>query len=533
VRREPDILVVGAGPTGLALALQAHLHGAAVRIVERRPAAFRPSRALILHPRTLEVLRPLGVTDALLARADVAPEARLHLGDRVARVHLDELSLPDAAFPHLTLVRQMEVETVLAQRLAEVGVEVERGTELIDASDGAESVGALLQSASGVDRIECAFVAGCDGQSSRVRHSAGIDWRGESYNEEVVLADAEIDADLAAGLAHVIPGRAGLLFLFALGELATWRILATRPARRDRLSFGEPGSPVPPSELQALLDEAGLKVGIHHVAWSARYRLQHRLADQFRRGRLFVAGDAAHASSPATGQGMNTGIQDALNLGWKLAFATSASHQPLLLDSYDLERRPMVRRVLWLTHLVFWAEASTAPLPSLLRAVAASLGASAASSLLSRRWLVGQTLGVVSQLRAGYRRSPLSVDGEPRPAAAPRAGQRLPDATVTVDGQPARLHSLLARPGVHILLDRDAAPIDRLEFGRQVTVHRLTSTPGTGVRAVRPDGYVGFTCRTADVTQLAAWLAGIGASQPVAARSDLAAMDVAPQNSGT
>ena len=111
MRREADILVVGTGPTGLALALQAHRHGAQVRIVERRAEAFRPSRALILHPRTLEVLRPLGVTDALLARADVAPQARLHLGARVARVHLDELSLPDTAFPHLTLVRQMDVET--------------------------------------------------------------------------------------------------------------------------------------------------------------------------------------------------------------------------------------------------------------------------------------------------------------------------------------------------------------------------------------------------------------------------------------
>jgi hypothetical protein len=346
-----------------------------------------------------------------------------------------------------------------------------------------------------------------------VRRSAGIGWRGENYGEEVVLADAEIDAALTPGVAHVVPGRGGLLFLFALGELATWRILATRPARCDLLRFGEPGPPVPPSELQALLDAAGLEVGIRHVAWSARYGLQHRLANQFRRGHLFVAGDAAHASSPATGQGMNTGIQDALNLGWKLAFA-SASPQPALLDSYDLERRWIVRRTLGLTRLVFWAEASTAPLPSLLREVAASLGAPAASWLLSRRWLIGQTLGVVSQLRAGYPRSPLSVDGEPRLAAAPHAGERLPDATVSVDGPTARLHSLIARPGVHVLLDRDAAPIDHLTPGPQVTIHRLTGTPGTGVRAVRPDGYVGFTCRIADVGQLAAWLARIGAGQP-------------------
>ena len=124
------ILVVGAGPAGLALALQAHDHGAEVRVIERRPAAFRPSRALILHARTLEVLRPLAVTEALLARADTAPAAELHLGSRAVRVRLADLALPDTAFPHLSLVRQMDVETVLAQALADRGVPVERGTEL-------------------------------------------------------------------------------------------------------------------------------------------------------------------------------------------------------------------------------------------------------------------------------------------------------------------------------------------------------------------------------------------------------------------
>jgi 2-polyprenyl-6-methoxyphenol hydroxylase-like FAD-dependent oxidoreductase len=513
VLHEPDILVVGAGPTGLGLALQAHEHGARVRIVERRAMAFRPSRALILHPRTLEVLRPLGVTDALLARADVAPEARVHLGSRVARVHLDHLPLPDTAFPHLSLVRQMDVETVLAEKLAERGLQVERGTELIEAVDGEDTAQASVRSESGLERIECAFVAGCDGQASTVRRSAAIGWQGGPYHEEVVLADVELDVDLAAGVAHVIPGRCGLLFVFALGELATWRILATRPAGCRPLPFGEPGAPVPAAELQALLDEAGLRARISKLVWSARFRLQHRLADRFRRGRLFVVGDAAHASSPATGQGMNTGIQDALNLGWKLAFATSPRQQPSLLDSYDLERRRIVRRVLGLTHAVFWAEASTAVLPSLIRGVAVSLAAPLVPALIGRRWLVGQTLCAVSQMRAGYRASPLSVEGEPRLAAAPRAGQRLPDATVTVDGRTLRLHSLLACPGVHVLLDRDAAPIEHLEFGPQVTLHRLTSTPGTGLRAVRPDGYVGFTCGLANVSQLAAWLALAGATR--------------------
>ena len=140
MRSPPDVLVAGAGPAGLALALQVHAHGGRVRIVDRRPEAFRPSRALIVHPRTLEVLRPLGVTQALLARADVAPEIRLHLGSREARIQLAGLALPDTAFPHLSLLRQMDVEMVLSQALARRGVPVERGTELAGVGDGAAGV---------------------------------------------------------------------------------------------------------------------------------------------------------------------------------------------------------------------------------------------------------------------------------------------------------------------------------------------------------------------------------------------------------
>jgi hypothetical protein len=237
-------------------------------------------------------------------------------------------------------------------------------------------------------------------------------------------------------------------------------LLATRPAGHDALPFGQPGPPVPLSDLQTLLDDASLGAQITDLAWSARYRLQHRLATRFRQDRLFLAGDAAHAYSPATGQGMNTGIQDALNLGWKLAFAHSATDPAALLDSYDLERRPIVRRALGLTHLAFWVEASPGLLPSFLRGVVVPLSAPVIPVLAGRRRLVGEVMGMVSQLRAAYRHSPLSVEAQPRLTVGPRTGRRLPDATVIAEGHRARLHTLLAQPGVHVLLHRDA---DRLE----------------------------------------------------------------------
>lgn len=505
-----DVLVVGAGPTGLALALQAHDHGAVVRIVDRRPEADRPSRALIVHSRTLEVLRPLGVTEALLARADMAPTADLRLGSRVVRVTLADLALPDTAFPHLSLIRQIDVERVLTQALADRGIEVERGTELAAVRDGPGRVRAILRSPVTTEEALFGFVAGCDGPASTVRAEAGIGWPGQVYPVEVVLADAELEGDLAGDAARVVAGRRGLAFAFRLGERATWRLLATRTAGSGPSPPGQFGPPVPVAEVQALLDEAGLGAQIAELAWSSRVTVQRRVADRFSRGRLFLAGDAAHAYSPATGQGMNAGIQDAVNLGWKLAFAAARPGDGRLLDSYDRERRPVARQVLAMTHIVFWAEASLGPVPSALRGRLAPLAAPLLPALAGRRHLVAGAVRLLSQLGVNYRHSPLSVEGTPRRRGGPRAGDRLPDQLVSSGGRTIRLHDLLARPGVHILLDRDADPLGTLPSGRLVIIHRLASSPGRGLIAVRPDGYVGFRSQTVETSELAAWLAGLG-----------------------
>jgi 2-polyprenyl-6-methoxyphenol hydroxylase-like FAD-dependent oxidoreductase len=506
VRTAAGILVAGAGPAGLALALQAHDHGAAVRVVDRRPDADRPSRALIVHARTLEVLRPLGVTGALLARADIAPTADLQLGSRVVRVTLAGLALPDTAFPHLSLIRQMDVERVLAEALAQRGVAVEHGTELTSLRDGPGGVRAVLRSPAGTEEALFGSVVGCDGPASTVRAQAGIGWPGRTYPVEVVLADAELDGDLAGDAARVVAGRRGLAFVFRLGERATWRLLITRTAGPGRSPPGQLGPPVPAAEVQALLDEAGLSVRIAELAWSSRVTLQRRVADRFRRGRLYLAGDAAHAYSPATGQGMNAGIQDAVNLGWKLAFAAARPGDERLLDSYDRERRPVAREVMAMTHLVFWAEASPGPVPSALRGRLAPLAAPLVPAVIGRRRLVAEAVRLLSQLGVGYRHSPLSVEGTPRRGSGPRAGDRLPDQLVSSAGRTIRLHDLLARPGVHVLLDRDADPLGALPPSRFVSIHRLTSSPGHGLIAVRPDGYIGFRCQTTGLGQLAAWL---------------------------
>jgi len=506
-----DVVVVGAGPTGLTAAIQAHDHGATVRVVERRPEEFRPSRAMLMHPRTLECLRPLGVTGELLDRADTSPTAELHLGSRRLTVRLAELELPDTAFPHLTLVKQADVEAVLTHALDRRGITVERGVELVEVAtspDGDRAVTATLRSASRIKQATCRFLAGCDGPASTVRTRTGIGWRGASYPEEVVVADLELRGELTQGVVHVVAGREGLLFLFALGEGATWRLLATRPETGPATAgFGQTGPAVPAEEIQGLLDSSGLGASLTELRWSARIRLEHRLAAEYRFRHLFLAGDAAHAHSPAAAQGMNTGIQDAVNLGWKLAYASDGRSHPELLDSYQQERRPVGRQVLAMTHLVFFAEASTHRLPAFLRGTLAPIAAPAIPLLLGRQRLVAEGIRRLSGLSVSYRHSAISRDGTPA-GRGPRPGDRLPDETVTCAGSRVRLHELTAQPGIHVLLSRDAEQPDT--FGRRVRIHRLTSRPGSDVVAVRPDGYVGYRCGRTDSAQLAAWLDLVG-----------------------
>lgn len=510
-----DVLVIGAGTTGMTAALQAHAGGARVRIVDRRSELFRPSRAMMMHPRTLEVLRPLGVTGELLAYGDTSPRAEVHLGSRVVSAGVDRFALRGTAFPHLLFIRQADAETVLAGALAARGVEVEFGVELLGLERESEGVVALLRHDDGNEEVFCRYVAACDGPASTTRGILGIPWRGGTYNREVVLADLDLADGLADGVAHVVVGRRGLLFLFPVGESAPWRMLATRRTDSSDLPFGQPGPPVSAEVLQRIVDEAGLHARIARVAWSGQVPLQHRIASRFRVGRVFLAGDAAHSHSPAGGQGMNAGIQDAANLGWKLAFAARAAARgeetETLLDSYERERRPADRRILALTHLLFWAESGTGPVASFGRGVLAPLASPALPILMRQGLMLAAGLRLLSQLSLGYPRSPLSVDGDAGGPRALRAGRRLPDGVVQCRGHSRRLHEVIARPGIHMLLQRDARNLDRRNLGALVYVHRITNWRGSGVIAVRPDGYIGFRSGVVDDNRLMEWLTLVAA----------------------
>jgi len=531
-----DVLVVGAGPTGLTLAAQLQAFGASTRIVDRQPDRVHESRALAVQPRTLEVLRGLGVTGELLARGNDAVWVQLHAGDRTTRVRLFGLGLDDTAYPFLLFVSQAETEAVLDGHLAGHGVHVERRVELVAFHADPNSVSCTLRHADGrTEQVRARYLVGCDGAASSVRRGAGIPFQGGAYPQTFALADLEVDGGLEADSAHAFLGQVGLLLFFPLGRPASWRLLGMHPTLHGR-------DPAGPSleELQALADRfTGGRLRLRDPVWLTYFRLAHRHATRYRAGRVFLAGDAAHVHSPAGAQGMNTGIQDAWNLGWKLALAARGMAAETLLDSYDAERRPVGRLVVRFTDRAFAVATSTNPI---LRVIRTQLVPRVLP--LALRFDRGLAYGfrTVSQLGIGYRHSPAVQEGRPALRRGPRAGDRLPDARIARDGQECWLGEALAAPGFHLLLcghpnDWDAGQLAAAggRYAGVLAVHHLTreAVPGalhdsnrqalsrlgvsdTAHYLIRPDGHIGYRAAGTDLDglqrYLARWLPGTAAA---------------------
>lgn len=513
----PDVLVVGAGPTGLALATQLHAHGARVRIVERRVEA-QESRAVVVQPRTLEVLEPLGVAETLVARGDPSARVHVHAAGRTGRVSLARPQLRGTAYPFLLSVPQATVEDVLRGHLAQWGVRVEQGLELVGLTQAPASVTAELRGRDGrTQHVEVAFVVGCDGADSTVRRLAGIPFRTRPYRSRLLLADVEVDGDLAPDTIQGFVGAAGICFFFPSPGAATWRLLTVHPERGgappdDAIEVPDLGL------LQAVTDQfAGGRLHLRAATWATEIRLRRGQAPRYRERRILVAGDAAHVHSPAGAQGMNTGIQDAANLGWKLALVVRGVAPEVLLDSYEAERWPVARWTRRVTDLAFLVEAGHAPLVGWLRRRTAPLFL----PLVDGRTVPSPAFRLLGGLLIRHRHSPAVEEGEPSLRGGVHAGDRLVNFRVVRDGTPRWLHELLRPPGFHVLLcgDPDAfAPGDVDELRRSspvpLGIHHLarervpaaTQDPGgrllrrlgvsdTAVYLVRPDGYVGYRCR--------------------------------------
>jgi 2-polyprenyl-6-methoxyphenol hydroxylase-like FAD-dependent oxidoreductase len=495
-----DVLVVGAGPTGLALAAQLRAQGIRFRIVDRSLDRVSESRALAIQPRTLEALAGFGVTDELVARGNPAMRIRMHLPRRIVALRLFDIGLTDTPYPFLLFLSQAETEAVLSEHLAARNVMIERGTELTGLEVKDPYVVCRLRDSDGSqETAEARYVVGCDGAHSTVRTQAGIGFEGYAYPQTFLLADLEVDG-LEPGAVHTYMSGAGMLFFFPLGSPAGWRMLTMRPPDAPDAEVGLP-------LLQEITDRyTDDRLTLRDPTWMTDFRLHNRGAAHYRSGPCFLAGDAAHIHSPAGAQGMNTGIQDALNLGWKLALVCQGTAPEELLGTYETERAPVGRNVLRFTDRAFSIATSSNPL---IRFARARLAPRLAPLALRATRLRGRVFRTVSELGIHYRHSPATTAGSRPPRTGPRAGDRLPDL-------PRGLQARTAAQGWHLLLsgppplwpDEQLAPVLEGRTGL-VAVHRLGGQkpwPGTVHGLVRPDGYLGYVARGTDLDGLRTYL---------------------------
>jgi 2-polyprenyl-6-methoxyphenol hydroxylase-like FAD-dependent oxidoreductase len=329
-----DVLIVGAGPTGLVLALWLTKQGIAVRIIDKTDAPGTTSRALAVQARTLELYRQLELTDAVLDRGHKVPGINLWVrAQKKARVQFETIA--DELTPYGPFVFPQDLhERLLIERLESLGVAVERSTELADYCETADRLTATLKRADGQEEsCTASYLAGCDGARSIVRQSMGTGFPGGTYQQLFYVADIDAAGPALDGELHVDLDAADFLAVFPLKGEGRARLIGTvrneRAAHPETLKFED-------------VSERAIKnmnVQIRTVNWFSTYRVHHRVTERFRKGRVFLLGDAAHIHSPAGGQGMNTGIGDAVNLAWKLKSVLGRGAPDALLDTYETERR--------------------------------------------------------------------------------------------------------------------------------------------------------------------------------------------------
>jgi 2-polyprenyl-6-methoxyphenol hydroxylase-like FAD-dependent oxidoreductase len=506
-----DVLVVGAGPVGLTLAIDLARRGVACRIIEQSPTYQIGTRGRGISQRSQEVFEDLGILQALLPYDEGMAPVRTYDHDKlVSETNLASLfpSVPPPYRPIL-MISQEHTEAVLRQRLASYGLQVELGTQLVSFKEDAERVVAQVTHAGKSEEIQTRYLVGCDGGHSTVRKTAGFSFLGEVWDQEHFLLGNVSVSGLDTHFTHNWGNLNGGLTLQWMSHSNTWFFSA--PIVPD-----EQGS-LPPATLASLQHLFGERAGIPGVRlsnprWLSVWRPNIRMVDRYRVGRIFLAGDAAHVHSAAGGQGMNTGVQDAYNLGWKLAQALNEAPDTLL-DTYQAERLPVAEGVLATTsirHREYRRDFSQA-----------------VNTLIAGQ----ETFADPSQLSISYRGSPLSRDLDD--ATGIRAGDRAPDAPLQHAGSDKQVRLFDLFQGTHFTLlafgeqsaphlpaaydgalraYTVARPDDTTLLSNQVLVdsegqvHRACGISGNALILVRPDGYVGLTAGVIDAGPLLDYL---------------------------
>jgi 2-polyprenyl-6-methoxyphenol hydroxylase-like FAD-dependent oxidoreductase len=475
--------------------------GIDVRIVDKALEPSTTSRALGVQARTLELLGPRGIAEEMLRLGNRARRTALHAdGEQIASIDFSRMR---SEFDFILMLAQSETERLLAEQLARQGVKVERGIQFSSLTEHSDSVAVVLTSPDGTaETVEASYLVAADGSHSPVRKCLGLPFTGRSLQQNYVLGDVHLAGQMAEDQLSIFLAPKGFLAVFPMGD-GRFRFMATD-------HDGVTGDTDEPSlqDIQALYDRTvHIPAQLYDLNWSSRFRINSRHMETLRQGRVFFGGDSAHVHSPAGGQGMNAGIQDMVNLSWKLAMVLRGDAKPELLDTYESDRLPVIRQLVGMTERATTVFNSTNPL------VHAAL-TRVAPVLLSKARVQDKAAPRLGQLAASYRRAPIAKGGGR--IGGLKAGDRVPDVALG-DG---RLYDLIDTSTPTLLVsgfvpgfvsggaERIAEafePWADLIVVREVSLpHGLV--PGSGWLLVRPDGYLAAAGHAGDAHRLHDWL---------------------------
>ena len=436
-----DVIIVGAGPTGLSLACQLIRYGIDFVVVEKNEGITPFSKALGVHARTLEIYEQLDLAEKALAQGTIAGKIRLlEDGEIVGEVDLSNVGEGLSAFPFMLVLEQSENERLLYDYVQSHGRDVLWQHELATFSQDESGVTAHVRNKSGESQIiEGQYLVGCDGPRSLVRHGLGLSFEGSTFERLFYVADVHIDWKFSHDALHGCLARNSVLVFFPMPGEKRWRIVGAFPEGHDK-DEGE----VLYEEIEARIKaEAQLDLDITRVDWFSTYKVHTRHVEKFSSGRCFLAGDAAHIHTPAGGQGMNTGIQDVYNLAWKVALVLKGAAPARIMETYNEERLPNAKRLLQTTDRMFNLAAGTDWFVNVIRT---TVFPPMAKFILSIDAIKRKFFRLISQIGINYRDSSLSAHGDDEQFKV-KAGERLP--YFLVDGH--SVYDKLRAPKFHLL----------------------------------------------------------------------------------
>ena len=487
-----DVIIIGAGPTGLSLACQLIRYGIDFVVIEKNATVTPYSKAIGVQARTLEIYDQMGLAQPAIQRGTIANRVRLIEGGEVrGEMHLRNFGKDLSQYPYMLMLEQSKNEELLYEFVRSHDRDVSWNTELENFSQDASGVTAQVKLPSGESQtIRGKYLVGCDGSKSVVRHELGLTFEGSTFERLFYVADARVDWDFPHDALHVCLAREVFVAFFPMPGENRYRIVGTFPESKNQ----EDGEVDYEEIEQEIKDQAKLKLDISDVRWFSLYKVHSRRVNKFSEGKCFVAGDAAHIHSPAGAQGMNTGIGDAYNLAWKLALVIKGAAGESLLDTYNEERLANAKRLLDSTDRMFELAAGSSWLMSFLRT---TIFPPVAGFMASLDAVSKRVFPLISQIGINYRKDDLLSEHTDDEFEDVRAGDRLP--YFLVDGE--SIFEQLKAPKFHVLLFGKGECDQFAQFGDLVDCHRLSidariseifGTEDDFGLLLRPDNHIAF-----------------------------------------